>query len=136
MCTHSLPVLPGALQADGVIEILRVIRIDGDRRCGAAIDAAVRFVRETDRRSDGAGFVQHLLREMERQIVLAQDREHVDAFGVGRTEHFDDLAFRMGVARFPFAQSPRPLCRRRARAGRRHEAAAHKHRAGCGDHRG
>jgi hypothetical protein len=35
---------------------------------------------------------------MQGQIVLAQDREHVHAFRVGRAEDFDDFTFRIGVA--------------------------------------
>ena len=41
---------------------------------------------------------------MQRQIVLAQHGQHIYAFLVRRTEHFDDLAFGIGVARFPFLQ--------------------------------
>ena len=47
---------------------------------------------------------QHGLGKMQRQIVLAQHGQHVHAFLVRRAEDFDDFAFGIGVARFPFAQ--------------------------------
>ena len=57
-----------------------------------------------NRRADGVRLVQDGFGKMQRQIVLAQHREHVHAFLTRRTEDFDDLAFRIRVARFPFAQ--------------------------------
>ena len=69
----------------------------------AAIEATGEVVR-VNRRADGVRLVQHGLGKMQRQIVLAQHGKHVHAFRIRRAEDFDNLAFRIRVARFPFAQ--------------------------------
>ena len=69
----------------------------------AAIHAA-RPVARVNRRADAVRLVQDGFGKMQRQIVLAQHREHVHAFLARRAEDFDNLAFRIRVARFPFTQ--------------------------------
>ena len=100
----QLPLLRrDALQANRVVEILRVIGINRDDLMRAAIRAA-RHLIEAHFAADGARFGQHVLGKVQRQVVLAQHRKHVHAFLVRRAEHFDDFAFGIRVARFPFAQ--------------------------------
>jgi hypothetical protein len=105
----------------------------------AAIDAARQFLgqRFAARTKFGNGFAcSTFLGKMQRQIVLAQDGKHIHAFLVGRAEHFDDFAFRIGVARFPFAQFDHHLVADIGRAGPCRAPAAHKHRAECAGRRG
>ena len=100
----ELPLALGdALEADGVIEIFGVIGVDGDDEVLAAVFAAGDLLR-LHLIPIGAGFCQDFVREAEREIVLAQDGEHVHAFGIGRAEDFHDLAFGIRVAGFPLLE--------------------------------
>ena len=104
MCTHSFHwSRRNPLQTNCVVKILRVVRINGDDLMPPAIFAPGQF-RRRNARPDGPRFVQHLLRKMQRQVVLTQHRQHVHPFLIRRTEHLDDFAFRVGMPRFPFAQ--------------------------------
>ena len=101
----QLPLLRrNALQADRVVKILRVVGINGDDRGDGGNPRGPPPSCGVNRRADGVRLVQHGLGKMQRQIVLAQHRQHVHAFLVRRAEDFDDFAFGIGVARFPFAQ--------------------------------
>ena len=61
---------------------------------------------------------------MQRQVVLPQHRQHVHALLVRRTEHLDDFAFGIGVARHPFAQFDHDLV---ADVGRPADVARRRH---------
>ena len=93
-------ILSGALQTDGVIEILGVFRINSHHPVAAAIHTPGQFCRFY-RLAEGARFLQCLLRKMQWQIVLLDDRKHVHAFGIGRAEQLDNFAFGIVVARLP-----------------------------------
>ncbi len=90
----------GVLEADGIIEIFGVIRIDGDDEMAAAIFPSGQLF-GAHLVADGAGLFESLFGKMERQIVLAEDGKHVHAFFVRRTEDFDDFSFGIVVALFP-----------------------------------
>ena len=101
----QLPLLRrNALQTNGVVEILRVVGINRDDLMTRGNPRGPPGRAATNRRADGVRLVQHGLGKMQRQIVLAQHRKHVHAFLVRRAEDFDDFAFGIRVARFPFAQ--------------------------------
>ena len=91
------------LQADRIVKVLRVIRINGDHVMRTAIQP-VRQVLGMDRRADGLRLVQHRLGKVQRQIILAQHRQHVHPLRIRRAQDFHDFALGMGVARFPFPQ--------------------------------
>ena len=55
-------------------------------------------------RPASAGLLQDFPGEMQGKVVLAKDGKHIDALFIGRAEHLDDLAFRVGMAGFPAAQ--------------------------------
>ncbi len=89
-----------ALDVDRVVEIAGVIGIDRDDELRAQILAA-----GGERRFDGFRNLFRLLDDgagkLERKMILPNDRKHVDAGISALAEHFDDLAFRIDVARFP-----------------------------------
>ena len=93
----------GAFQANRIIKILGVVRVDGDDLLRPAIGAPVDF-RGRDLVAKAAGFLQRRLGKLQGQVVVAEHRQHIDPFGIGRTEHLDDFAFGIGMARLPFAQ--------------------------------
>ena len=90
-------------QANGVVEIFRVVGIDRNDLLAAAIDASV-SLGGFDFGADGLRFGQHALGKMQRQPVLADDREHIDPLGVGWPQDFDDFTLGVCVARFPLEQ--------------------------------
>ncbi len=91
------------LQADRVVEILRVVGVDGDHRIPPAILPPGQLARRHVR-PEGAGFLQRVFREPQRQAVLAQHRKHVHPLLIRGAEDLDDFAFGIGVARLPLAQ--------------------------------
>ena len=97
------PAVAGALEVESVIEILGVVGVNGDDLVRAAIGAAFDFV-GLDFGTEAAGVLEHFAGKMEREIVLAEDAEHVHAFGVGRAKDFDDFAFGIDVPGLPLAK--------------------------------
>jgi hypothetical protein len=93
----------GGLEIDGVVEVLGIVGVDGNGVVVAAVFASVE-VGGGDLVTEGAGFLEDGFGEVEGELVMAEDREHVDAFGVGRAEDFDNLAFGVGVAGLPFTE--------------------------------
>ena len=91
------------LQADGVVKIFCVVGINRYDIVRAAIHPGEKIA-QVNRGTNGVRFIKNGLGEMQRQIVLAQNGQHVHAFRVRRAKHFHDFAFGTGVARFPFAQ--------------------------------
>ena len=96
-------ILRGSFQRDGIIEIFRVVGINRDDLMRTAIFPSGDFMLGNSR-ANSAGLSEHRLGKVQRQVVLTQHREHVHAFLVRRTEHFDDFTFRICVARLPFLQ--------------------------------
>jgi hypothetical protein len=95
------PAVPGWFKVYGVVEVFGVVWIDGDDVVTAAIRAAMKVPgRNGD--AEGTGLLQGAFRKVEREIVLAKDGKHIDAFGIGRPEDFDDFAFGTHGAGFPF----------------------------------
>src|ERR1035441_4466734 len=62
-------VLAGALEANRVVEVLGIVGIDGDNLVSAAIRAPGSF-RRLDFLPNRLRFLQHALREVQRQVVL------------------------------------------------------------------
>ncbi len=95
------PAAPGdRLHLDGVVEILRVVRIDREHRPRPQI-LATRPRRRRHGLGDGLRLGLHLAGKLQRQVVLADDRKHVDPRAVGRPERFDDDAFQRMIPRSP-----------------------------------
>ncbi len=94
-----------ALHADGVVEVLGVIRVNGDDRMRAAVHAPRALLRRGlvvgPRAGDGACLGEHGLGEVQRQVVMPEHGEHVHTLLVGRAEDFDDLALGRHAARLP-----------------------------------
>ena len=95
--------LTGAFQANGVVEVFGIIGINSDDLMTATILPPGPF-RRFDLLADRVRLVQHPLGEVERKVVLANDREHIHPFGVRRAEDFDDFALGIHMARRPLAQ--------------------------------
>lgn len=89
--------------ANRVVEILGVIRIDGCNKVTATIRASGK-VSWGDFGADGSGFLKGALGKPERKVVMAQDAEHVDTFGIGGAEDFDNFAFGRVMAGDPLTQ--------------------------------
>ncbi len=99
----KFPLVAGEpLQTNGIVEILGIIWINSDNEISAAIRPSAGFMR-MHHSANFPGFLQDVLGKMERQLVLAQHRKHVHSFFVGRSEDFDDFAFWICMARFPFS---------------------------------
>ena len=99
------PLIALLLNADRVIKVLRIIRIDGDDIVRAAIDTAFALLSAwlvvRPRFGNRLRLMQHVLRKMQRQVVMPQHGEHIDAFLIRRAEHFDDLALGCGLLGLP-----------------------------------
>jgi hypothetical protein len=95
--------IAGCLDADRVIEILGIIRIDGDHLVSATI-----FTPGNVSGLDGGPYCSRFLEngfgKMQFEVVLAKDRKHIDAFGVGRAKDFEDLSFGIRMAGRPLRQ--------------------------------
>ncbi len=102
---HPQPpaIRPRPLQTNGIVEILRVVRIDRDDPVTTAIHAPL-AIAWRDGRPQAARLLQDGFGELQREVVLAQHREHVHPFGVRGAEDLNDLAFGVRMARLPFAQ--------------------------------
>src|ERR1700730_5527707 len=91
-----------------VVKIARVIRVDGDNEFFSQILTAFEHPR-IDGLRNPIRFIDNCARKFGRQIILPNDREHIDARSGGRSEQFDDLALRINVPRFPRLQSNHDL---------------------------
>ena len=135
---HAQPpaLLVQGLQREGVVEVLRVGRVDGDHRCLATVLPAPDVARR-DIGAEAPHLLQDLARELQRQVVLTQHAEHVHAFGGRRTEHLRDPSLGAGVRGLPLAELDHDLvavARRPAHIARgRHEDVVHHARV-VGDH--
>src|SRR3984893_7326197 len=93
---------------NGVVKIARVIRVDSDNEFFAQILTAFEHPR-----IDGLGnpirFIDNCARKFRRQIILPNDRQYIDTWSGGRSEQFDNLAFRINMPRFPRLQSNHDL---------------------------
>ena len=88
------------LDVDRIVEIACVVGVNRDDEFAPQILALLKTTR-VDRIRDLVRLGQHFRRELERKIVLPDDREHVDA-GIGSpAEEFDDFAFGIHVTRLP-----------------------------------
>src|ERR1700680_776811 len=106
--SESPALVVGLVHMNRVVKIARVIRVDGDNEFFSQILTAFEHPR-----IDGFGnpirFIDNCARKFGRQIILPNDREHIDARSGGRSEQFDDLALRINVPRFPRLQSNHDL---------------------------
>ena len=93
-------VLIGPLEAEGVVKILRIKRVDGDHIVGTAVHSA-QDVLGLYLGPDLASFAQHNLGEVQGEIVVADDGEHVHPLGSGRSEHFNDFPLGTGIPMGP-----------------------------------
>ena len=89
---------------DSVIEIARIIRIDGNDEFVAQIFASGELPC-VDLFGNAICLIQNLPRKFCGQMIFPDDREHVDSRGGCRAEHFDDFAFGIEVTRFPSVQA-------------------------------
>jgi len=84
-----------SLDAHRVVQVLRVLAVDRDDRLWSQIAPALRgnlFLGDPVRHRLGLGH--HLVREPFRKLMLADDRQNIDAGIVLVAENFDDLARR------------------------------------------
>ena len=98
------PTILYLLNLNRVVEIARVIRIDGDDKFFAQIFTSFELSR-IDSFGNPLRLIQNILRKFCAEVVFADDRKHVDARRGCRSEYFDDFAFRIDVARFPRVQA-------------------------------
>ena len=82
---------------DCIVKVARVVRIDRDNEFVPQIFAAIDHLL-LDGFRNPIRFVENAFRELGRQIVFPNDRQHVDARRVGGSEHFNDVALRIDVA--------------------------------------
>ena len=90
-------------EADGVVEVLGVIRVDGDDPMFAAVDPTgeIAFL---DGVANHMGFLKNGFGKVEGQVVLTKDGQHVDPFGIGRSQNFDDFALGAHLPGLPFPE--------------------------------
>ena len=88
-----------------VIEIARVIGVDGDDELVAQIFASRDLLFASTVFRNPLRLLQNFLRKFRRQMVLADDRKHVHSGRRCRPEHLDDFALGIDVTRFPDVQA-------------------------------
>ena len=91
------------IDVDRVVEIPRVVGVDGDDERLAEVEAALVFG-DGDFFGNAGHLGQCRLGKMSREMIFADDGQDIDAGGVGLAEHLDDFALRVDVARRPFDQ--------------------------------
>ena len=98
------PTAVGLLDVDGVVEIARIVGINCDDKFFAQI-FAFRELPSVDFFRNALRLIQNIVGKFCRQMIFADDREHVDAWRRRRPEHFDDFSFGANMARFPGVQT-------------------------------
>ena len=88
------------LYVDRVVKIAGIIRVDRDDEFFAQILAVLEHS-PVDAFGNSICFIDNVFRKFSWQIVLANDRQHVDAGRRRGPEDFDDLAFRIDMTRLP-----------------------------------
>ena len=91
------------LDRQRVVEILRVVGIDGERRNRAEIEPAEEL-RDADAGGEGGGLAQHVIREVGRQPVSVIDRRQLSARFVGAAEARDDRPLGVDMALLPLVK--------------------------------
>ena len=94
------PTVGNTLHIDGVVKVLRVIRVDGENKAVAQI-LALGGIGGIDFWGDALGLAQDIMGKFQWQPVLANDREHIDAQRTGRAEDFDEVSLGVHMARWP-----------------------------------
>ncbi|MNM35074.1 hypothetical protein D3C81_457430 [compost metagenome] len=94
---HQAEAIGVRLAVHRVVEVLGVLAIDGDQRRAAQVDAVTDH-RRLDHQRHRRGFVQHFLRELERQFVAVNRGLHHQRCGQLVAEHSDDAADRRTAA--------------------------------------
>ena len=92
-----------AFNADRIVEILRVIRINRDDPVRPAVHAP-NEVPFPDPVAVCPCRIHHNLRKFLLEVVLPEHRQHVHALIRRRAQHLDNLAFRIRTARLPFPE--------------------------------
>ena len=100
-----------ALRVDAVIEILRVVAVDGDDGKVPPIAAPAVLLRRWLFFA-GVRCLLHVFGERLREVVLSHDGEHVDTGIADLAEHFDDAAFRVAAAVGPLRDGDDDLAAR------------------------
>src|SRR5262245_23242712 len=90
----------GSLQAERVVKILGILGVDCDHSVRAAINTRSDFL-GFDVGSEISSLLQNAVRKVKRQVVLPQDREHIDAFLIWRAQNFNNFALGINLAVFP-----------------------------------
>ena len=105
------------LDIDRVVEIARIVGIDRDDEFVPQVFAFPEAIR-IDRLWNFIRLGEHGARKLERQVILPNDRKHVDPGISGAAEQLDDFALGIDVARLPRLQSDDDLVVRLRWAGR------------------
>src|SRR5947209_7836174 len=98
------PTAPDLLNMNRVVEIARVLGIDGDDEFSAQIFASLELP-VVDCLRNPFRMVQNVPGKFCWQMIFPDDREHVDSRSRSWAEHFDDFTFGINVARFPGFQA-------------------------------
>ena len=94
------PTVGNALHIDGVVKVLRVIRVDGENKAVTQI-LALGGIGGVDLRGHALRLAQDIMGKFQWQPVLANDGEHVDARRTGRAEDFDEVSLGVHMAGWP-----------------------------------
>jgi hypothetical protein len=98
------PTASGLLNVNCVVEIARVIGIDGDDEFSAQIFASLELS-TINCLGNSLRLVQNIPGKFRWQMIFPDDRQHVDPRSRSRAEHFDDFTFGINVPRFPGFQA-------------------------------
>src|ERR1044071_9056290 len=98
------PTASGLLNVDCIVEIARVIGIDGDDEFSAQIFASLELP-GINGLGNSLCLVQNIPGKFGWQMIFPDDRQHVDAWSRRGAEYFDDFTFGINVARFPRLQA-------------------------------
>jgi hypothetical protein len=98
------PTASDLLNLNCVVEIARVIGINGDDEFSAQIFASLQLP-GINCLGNSLRLVQNIPGKFRWQMIFPDDRQHVDARSRRGPEHFDDFTFGINVARFPRLQA-------------------------------
>ena len=103
MDPHAPTAAGAPLHADGIVEVLRVIRINRHHPMGPTIHPT-RHVTLADTVAVRAGRIDDHLRKLLLEVVLTEHRQHVDAVRLRSAQHLHHFALGIRPPRFPLLQ--------------------------------
>ena len=89
-----------AFNVDGIVVVLRVVRVDRQHGLFAEVFAAVK-IRGRDDGRDRLRFLKHGGRKFFGKVVTAHQREQIHPASQSRPEHFEHFPLRIDVPAFP-----------------------------------